>query len=201
MSNEAEISPNERTRTNLIILGVWVGMILLLIGVYLLFINKKTDSPTVNNSEISAKIKPLTDRLEKNPNDLDAMLGIGEIYNEAGKYPDALAMFQRALNLQPKDKLALTDAGIAMIQMGQAQDGIAKIDEALSVDPNFDYALFMKASYLSQVKKDYQGSLEILDGLKSRLTDKEKLSAVDQLISQVKQQSGGTVSSSATPSQ
>ncbi|HEX21126.1 MAG TPA: tetratricopeptide repeat protein [Actinobacteria bacterium] len=198
MSDNEEINDNTRTKTNLIILGVWVGMILLLIGVYVLFINKKTDLATTSNSQIAAKIKPFNERLAQNPNDLDAILSIGEIYNEAGKYPDALKMFQRALNLQPKDKLALTDAGAALLQMGQTNDGIAKIDEALTIDPNFDYALFMKASYLQQIKNDYQGSLKILEGLKSRLTDKEKISAIDQLIAQIKQKSGATSSTSSS---
>ncbi len=51
-------------------------------------------------------------QLRQDPNDLEALLGLGIAYRRAGRDEDALATYQRVLTLAPDNRLALSTIGL-----------------------------------------------------------------------------------------
>ena len=67
---------------------------------------------------ILAKIAALKQTLEKNPNDFDALAELGNMYMDAGKYPQAIDYYERALRVRNEPSLR-TDLGICYKETGQ----------------------------------------------------------------------------------
>lgn len=183
-----------------IILAIWGVIAVGLIATYAIYLSKNP-SVTPAANQLEAKLKPYNDRLAQNPNDFEAMIGIGQVYSDAGKTADALSAFQRALAVQPNNLDAIVDVGATFMQMGQGDDAIAQFEKALSIDPKYDYALLMKAMYLAEVKRDYQTSLDILHGVEKSLPPGNKLNIIKQNIAdieQARQKAAGTAPTTST---
>ncbi len=73
--------------------------------------------------------------LEVEPNNVEALLSLGEIRLTQGRYEDALQRFRVALDQQPGDPRALQGYGIASTLKGDFEQGPKALSEALATDP------------------------------------------------------------------
>lgn len=186
---DVEFEESESSRRNLIyiILGIWAVIAIGLIIAYVVVLTGKPSNLEVE-SEIDAKIRPFVERLNQNPNDVEALMKIGHTYADNNKFPEALGVYQRVLTIQPENTDALVDAGTMMLQMGQNDEGFAQIEKALTINPTYDYALVMKASYLATIKKEYQQALDILRQLEKTIPPGPKLDVIKQDIADIERQ-------------
>lgn len=60
----------------------------------------------------------------------------GEKFYDDGNYGAALTKFDRAIQLNPKNKFAHANRGGALLMVGRAQDAIPSLDKALELDPS-----------------------------------------------------------------
>ena len=172
-----------------IIIGVWVIIAISLIGVFVFVLNRNpAPSPTTVGSQADAALKPYLDRLKQNPDDIDAMFSIGHILADSKRASEAVIYYEKILKLEADNKTALVDMGAAQLETGEADQAIANIEKALKIQPDFDYGLYVKANYLFSVKKDFQGSLDILKSLEKVMPPGDKLNSVKQNITLVEQQ-------------
>lgn len=75
--------------------------------------------------------------LQRNPRDIDAQLGLGIAYRRAGRDSDALAAYQRVLELDPNNRLALSTLGFLGEFRAEWQPiGIQALTRLLELDPN-----------------------------------------------------------------
>jgi tetratricopeptide (TPR) repeat protein len=63
----------------------------------------------------------MRERLQRNPNDRGALVALGDMYFEAGKYTQSLPYYKRALALAPHD--AQTQSDYAEAQRAAASEG------------------------------------------------------------------------------
>jgi len=86
-------------------------------------------------AQVFQEISALKAAIEKDPQDLSALLRLANMYHDARKFEEAVQYYKKALAIAPKDVNARTDMGICLYEMGMADDAIAQFRTSLSYDP------------------------------------------------------------------
>lgn len=91
---------------------------------------------------VARVIAELRDRLQRNPRDLEALVGLADLYFEANKYAQSLPYYRRALALDPRNPDVRTDYAVALYGDNQDLEALAQLQSVLSMRPAFPEALF-----------------------------------------------------------
>ena len=81
------------------------------------------------------EISSLKEALEKNPRDVQALVRLGNFYQDSGKFDSAVEYYGRALKEDPKQVDARTDRGICLREMGKPDEALAEFRTSLEIDP------------------------------------------------------------------
>jgi tetratricopeptide (TPR) repeat protein len=107
------------------------------------------------------------DTLAKNPNSYKAHYNLGACLIGKGQTNEAIAEFQKSLEINPYYKLTHNNLGNALLQKGEVDEAIAEFQKALEIDPNHDLthndlgnALLQKGE-VDEAMAQYQRALEI----------------------------------------
>jgi len=79
---------------------------------------------------VFAKVGELKGALEANPRDRSALVELGNLYYDAGKYDQAAPLYERALAIDRKDPNLLTDTGNAYFLLGNTEKARPLFEEA-----------------------------------------------------------------------
>lgn len=103
-----------------------------------------------SSPELNEMITSLAKRLEQNPDDVNGWVMLGRSYRSMEQYDDAIAAFEKALQLeQGKNAQTMVVLGVTLMesQGGQMSDRSASLFEnALALEPNNSNALFYAGS-------------------------------------------------------
>jgi tetratricopeptide (TPR) repeat protein len=80
---------------------------------------------------------------------------------EAGRFANAVPVYERILREDPHHVEALIHYGVALAGVGQVERGLAELDRALAMVPDHLHALWSKAQTLFDVKLDYAASIPV----------------------------------------
>ncbi len=80
---------------------------------------------------------------------------------EAGRFANAVPVYERLLREDPHHVEALIHYGVALAGVGQVERGLAELDRALAMEPDHFHALWSKAQTLFDVKRDYAASIPV----------------------------------------
>jgi tetratricopeptide repeat protein len=86
-------------------------------------------------ARVVQELAALKQTIEKNPKDLEALVRLGNFYQDAGKFDQAVDYYARALAVDPKQVDARTDRGICLRELGKPDDAIAEFRKSLEIDP------------------------------------------------------------------
>jgi len=86
-------------------------------------------------ARVLQEISALKQALEKNPRDVRALVRLGNFYQDAGKFDQAIEYYGRALAEDPKQVDARTDRGICLRELGKPDEAIAEFRRSLEIDP------------------------------------------------------------------
>jgi hypothetical protein len=84
----------------------------------------------------------LRGRIAANPKDLAAIVGLANLYFDAGKYAQASAYYVRALALDPDNPDTRTDYATALHADNRDLDALVQLHQVLAAHPQFPEALF-----------------------------------------------------------
>ena len=84
----------------------------------------------------------LRGRLQKNPNDLGALVSIANLYFDAAKYGQAIPYYKRALAIDPANPDTRTDYATALHGKGDDLIALRELESVLAKRPDFPEALF-----------------------------------------------------------
>ena len=87
--------------------------------------------------------------VRENPSDVRALFGAGVAYRLSGDYPSALAHFQRACALQPRNQFFLFELGNVHEYLGQPAEAADAYRRSIKSDPNY----FKSRHALVQIEK------------------------------------------------
>ena len=137
-------------------------------------VQKKESSPAVALGD-DPTIKSLTEKLQANPDDQNALYRRGQVYASKGAYDLAIKDFDGSIRLNPKDVEALNNRCWARTVIGDLQAALRDCNEALRLRPNFVDALDsrglvnLKSGLIKNAIIDFDAALKINPRLTSSL--------------------------------
>jgi tetratricopeptide (TPR) repeat protein len=94
------------------------------------------------NSEIMAEINKLRERVNSNPDDIQATLKLANLLQDVHIFDQAVEYYRRYLERNESDPDARVDMGICLFELGKVNEAIAEMEKALSYAPNHQLALY-----------------------------------------------------------
>src|SRR3954468_440174 len=98
---------------------------------------QQTAPPSFDESRAAA----LKTTAERNPNDAETRVQLGNLYFDAERYEDARQWYEAALKVDPGNVNASTDLGIAYYYSNQPDRALAQFDKSLAINPNHSKTL------------------------------------------------------------
>lgn len=108
-------------------------------------------SPVGPPAPVMAELQALRGRLARNPKDLAALVGLGDMEFDAQKFDRAHDYFARALALDPTNPDVRTDDAIALHMTGHDLDALRELDGVLAQRPGFTPAIFNRGIVLQAI--------------------------------------------------
>ena len=136
---------------------------------------QKNESPPQVALADDPTIKSLTEKLNANPDDQNALYRRGQVYASKGAYDLAIKDFDGSIRLNPKDVEALNNRCWARTVIGDLQAALRDCNEALRLRPNFVDALDsrglvnLKSGQIKNAIIDFDAALKINPRLTSSL--------------------------------
>jgi len=113
--------------------------------------------PALDESRAST----LKQTAQQNPSDAATRVELGNMYFDAGRFPEAVDWYQQALKIAPKDVNASTDLGIAYYYMNDPDKALAQFDKSLAVDPAHAKTLLNVGIVRAFGRQDLKGAVEV----------------------------------------
>jgi tetratricopeptide (TPR) repeat protein len=92
--------------------------------------------------------------LAANPNNLDALVQLGNFYYDHGDYRQAVEWYGKALEIDPRNPNVRTDRGTSYWYLNQPDAAIAEFRKSLQVDPGHAQTLYNMGLVYLQGKND-----------------------------------------------
>ena len=96
-------------------------------------------------SPLGQELSGLAERLQRDPNDVQALLRLAHVHLDRAQVDPARAMYQRILHVDPRNVEAITHLGNVAAAEGRVDEALRHYDAALAIDPKYAHALWDKA--------------------------------------------------------
>lgn len=125
---------------------------------------------------IFQQISNLKQEIERDPNNVAALTQLGTMYMDAGKFPQAIEYFERALKIRD-DPQVRTDLGICYRNNGDSERSLAQFRQVVQSNPDQWQALFNEVIILAETRRMDEARVELakLQKLRPGDADVEKL--------------------------
>ena len=97
----------------------------------------------------------------RDPKNAVARAQLGNLYYDAGRYPDAIKWYAESLALNPKDASVSTDLGVSYYYNNQPDLAIKQLEHSLQVDPKHTKALLNLGVVRAFGKQDLKGATDV----------------------------------------
>jgi len=130
---------------------------------------------------------PLLDAVNKNPNDYDSLVKLGNVYYDGQQYPNAIQYYERALAVRPESPDVRTDMGTAYWYSGNADKAVAAFETSLKYQPGHPQSLFNLGWIRWQGKADPKGAIAAWEELLRTNPNYPQRQQVEQYIAKAKE--------------
>lgn len=122
--------------------------------------------------------------LELDPDNLDALRGLGNVCFDQRRFDKAIAAYQHYLRLKPRDVQVVTDLGTMYMAQHNSHEAIARYDTALALDPGFFPAQFnLAVAYL--MLNDNPNAREALSRARPLAPGEAARTRIDMLLARI----------------
>ncbi len=107
-----------------------------------------SDSDTSGRS-VSAmlnEIERLKALLKAQPDNIEHMIQIGNLYFDISRPNESIEYYEKALAFDPRNPFVLTDCAVMYSHLGQFEKSIDYLDSALAIKPDLSQAYFNKGA-------------------------------------------------------
>lgn len=144
--------------------------------------------PDANTQAMLAQAAaPLLDVVNKDPNDYDSLVKLGNLYYDGQQFPNAIQYYERALAIHPDNPDVRTDMGTAYWYTGNADKALAAMEVSLKYRPGHPQTLFNLGWVKWQEKKDPKGAVAAWEQLLKANPDYPQKQQVEQYIAKAKE--------------
>ncbi len=130
---------------------------------------------------------PLLDAVNKNPDDYDSLVKLGNVFYDGQQYPSAIQYYERALVIHPENPDVRTDMATAYWYTGNADKAIAAMQTSLKYRPGHPQTLFNLGWVRWQGKADPAGAISAWEQLLKANPDYPQRQQVEQYIAKAKE--------------
>jgi cytochrome c-type biogenesis protein CcmH/NrfG len=130
---------------------------------------------------------PLLEAVNKDPNDFDSLVKLGDLFYDGKQFPSAIQYYERALVIHPENPDVRTDMGTAYWYMGDAEKALASMETSLKYRPGHPQTLFNLGWVRWQGKQDPKGAIEAWQQLLKANPDYPQRQQVEQYIAKAKE--------------
>lgn len=100
------------------------------------------------------KIQQQKELWQKNPNDVDLNVQMGNSYFDINQYDKAIQFYRRAVNLKKDQPNVLIDLGVSYFNITRSDSAIVFINQALAIEPNHMQGLYNLGVIYFNLKKN-----------------------------------------------
>jgi cytochrome c-type biogenesis protein CcmH/NrfG len=118
-----------------------------------------------------AEIDSYKEILRRDPGNLQALIGIGNLYYDTNQDRLAIANYEKALKLDPSNANVRTDMAVCFRRAGDIDRAIEELKKAISVDPHHAQSRYNLGVILIHDKRDTQGGIKAWEGLLENVPD------------------------------
>jgi Flp pilus assembly protein TadD len=126
------------------------------------------------------KINTLKQEIERDPNNADALSQLGTMYMDAGKFPQAIEYFERALKVR-EDPQVRTDLGICYRNNNETDKSLAQFRQVVQTNPDQWQALFNEVIILGETRRFDEARKELVKLQQLRPGDPDVQKLADSL--------------------
>jgi cytochrome c-type biogenesis protein CcmH/NrfG len=130
---------------------------------------------------------PLLEAVNKDPNDYDSLVKLGNLFYDGQQFPSAIQYYERALTIHPDNPDVRTDMGTAYWYTGNAEKALAAMETSLKYRPGHPQTLFNLGWVRWQGKQDPKGAIEAWQQLLKANPDYPQRQQVEQYIAKAKE--------------
>ncbi len=109
--------------------------------------------------------------LRKDPNNLQALIGIGIVYYQTNRDRDAIESFEKVLALDPSNSNVRTDMAVCLRRTGNFDRAVEELKKAIAANPRHHQSRYNLGVILVQDKKDLEGGIRAWEGLLENVPD------------------------------
>jgi len=106
------------------------------------------------------QINNLKQEIDRDPNNADALAQLGTMYMDAGKFPQAIEYFERALKVRDNPQVR-TDLGICYRNNNEPDKSLAEFRQVVQADPQQWQALFNEVIILAETRHMDEAKTEL----------------------------------------
>jgi cytochrome c-type biogenesis protein CcmH/NrfG len=133
-------------------------------------------------ANLTQEISQLEEVLKRDPQNLEALVSLGNAYFDANQPQKAIEAYQRALKIDPKNADVRTDMGVMYRNIKDYDSAVREFRQAARDNPTHVNSRFNLAIVLQNDKKDIPGAIAAWeDFLKVAPTDQRSVMAKAQL--------------------
>ncbi len=144
-------------------------------------------TPEQQKAMVEQAVVPLLATLKTNPDDLNTIGQLANLYYDGQQYPEAVKYYQLAVKSQPTNADLLTDLGTSLWYMGDADGAIAEFQSALKYRPDHPGTLFNLGIVRWQGKLDPKGAVQAWEELLRLNPNYPQKQEVQEYIDRAKQ--------------
>ena len=130
---------------------------------------------------------PLIDAVNKDPNDYDSLVKLGNLFYDGQQFATAIQYYERALNIHPENPDVRTDMGTAYFYNGNSDRAITELQTSLKYRPGHPQTLFNLGWVRWQGKQDPKGASEAWQQLLKDNPNYPQRQQVEQYIAKAKE--------------
>ena len=105
--------------------------------------------------DVESKIATYKSILQKNPDSIKALIGLGDLYFDGRRYQEAIAVFLKAAELDSANVHVENDLGLLYLNTGDSDSAITRFQKALKIDPtHIDSLYFIGVIYRHKKETD-----------------------------------------------
>jgi tetratricopeptide (TPR) repeat protein len=108
-----------------------------------------------------SKVQALRTVAERDSKNAVARAQLGNLYYDAGRYPDAIKWYGESLAVNPKDVDVSTDLGVSYYYNNQPDLAIQQLERSLEIDPKHAKSLLNLGVVRAFGKQDLKGAAEV----------------------------------------
>src|SRR5436190_22357828 len=105
------------------------------------------------------KVQALATVANKDPKNALARAQLGDLYYDAGKYPEAIKWYEQSYTLNPKDVNVSTDLGVSYYYNKETDRAIDQLQKSLAIDPSHAKTLLNLGVVKAFGKRDLTGAI------------------------------------------